>query len=420
MNNSSTISSIRKKFNWWAFLYVLVVLFCFYPYEFSSIYQLPLPESSIITAAVFFILTIFLIIAGRKNTTTLNSVSSVFFVQFMGFFIVAVAHMNFLPFFDKILSMLLAVSLVMFVDNRIGLVQFFEKYNRWILLMAILGCVAFFLVVSINFQPLYAVPDKADDRLIYNYILTFSKSDEFSIGIMRYAGFFDEPGAMANWGIFALVINRLFIKNKWLEIILGVSLLFTLSIGYFVQYAAFLLLFHLFGKNRGRILLLVVLLFAIIGGVDMTRDATGNKIYESTFGRVENYFNQSRESSNRLAVGNRATYTENAIKEFKKNPLFGTSRTGVEVGNNVYEPLALYGIIGSVFILFPFILLVIWGIKYNDPDLLKCSIVIILGFTHRPFHANILSLFIIYCIIVMYKQVRLCQQTGRRKVVYNQ
>ena len=162
------------------------------------------------------------------------------------------------------------------------------------------------------------------------------------------------------------------------------------------------------GKKRwGQTLVLTVLIFAVVEGINMTRDISDNEIYERTFGRIENMFNESRESSNTIAVGDRATYTENALKEFKEYPLFGTPRTDVRVGNNVYETLALYGIIGTAFVLYPFLLLLIWGFKYKDYDLLKCSIIIILGFTHRPFHTNILYFFILYCIIVMYKQKRL-------------
>lgn len=407
INNISTLQEKRRKFNWWAFIYVLAVLFCFYPYEFYSFYLLFLPEQSFITALVFLSLTVFLILVGKRDTSALQLITGVVLMQLFGIFIAGVAHTNLLPAIDKGINMFLALALMLFVCNRVGLVRFYEKYNRWILIMAILGCIAFFMVELINYQPLYFVPDRADGRPIFNYLLTFSKSDEFNVGIMRYSGFFDEPGAIAYWGIYALVINRLFIKNKLFEIILGVALLFTLSIGYFIQYAAFLFFFHVFGKNKGQSFVIAVLIFAVIGGITMTRDTADSEIYDRTFGRIENLFNEGREASHSIAVGDRAAYTENALREFVENPLFGTPRTDVNVGNNIYETLALYGVVGSFFILFPFLLLVIWGIKYKDLTLLKCSIVIILGFTHRPFHTNILYFFVIYCILVMYQQMRL-------------
>lgn len=416
----TTLQAKQKKFKWWAFFYVLAVLFCFYPYEFYSFYLLFLPNESYITAIIFLFFTVFLMmLVGKRLTPTLHLVSGVVLMQLFGFFITGVAHANLLPVMDKSIYILLALALVSFVCNCVGLVRFYEKYNRWILIMAILGCVTFFMVELNNFQPLYFVLDRADGRPIYNYLLTFSRSDEFNVGIMRYAGFFDEPGAMAYWGIYALVINRLFIRDKWFETILGIALLFTLSVGYFIQYAAFLLLFYVFGKNKGHSLIIAFLILAIIGGISMTRDTADSEIYDRTFGRIENMFNESRASSNTIAVGDRATYTENAIREFKEYPLFGTPRSDVNVGNNVYETLAMYGVVGSFFILFPFLLLVIWGFMYKDLTLLKCSIVILLGFTHRPFHANILYFFVIYSILVMYKQTGLRQKSASQDQLSN-
>lgn len=409
-NYISTFQGKQKKFNWSAFIYVLIVLFCFYPYEFNSVYLPFLPEEVYVTAGLFLILTVFILIVGKCDLSPLRSVMGVVLMQLLGFFMVGIVHMNIFPVLDKSLYLILALALMLLASNRVGMIHFFKKYNGWILLMAILGCVAFLLVELVNYRPLFYVPDRADGRPIFNYILTFSKSDEFNVGIMRYAGFFDEPGAMAYWGIYALVINRLFIKNKWLETILGIALLLTLSIGYFIQYAAFLLLFHVFGKNKGQTIVLAALIIAVVGWINMTRDTADSEIYDRTFGRIESLFNESRESPNTIAVGDRAIYTENAIREFKEHPLFGTPRTDVNVGNNIYETLAMYGVIGSFFILFPFLLLVIWGFKYKDLTLLKCSIVILLGFTHRPFHANILSFFIIYCLLVMYQQMRLRQE----------
>lgn len=420
MNNTIGYSRTgQNRFSWVPFLFVMAVLFCFYPYEFYSMYLLFLPEDTYVTAGFFLMLTMFLLMVGKCDFTPLRYVMGAVMMQLFGFFIAGIVQRNILPVLDKSLYLILALALMLLVYNRVGLERFYDKYNRWILIMAILGCVAFFLVELINYQPLYYVPDRADGRPIFNYILTFSKSDEYNVGIMRYSGFFDEPGAIAYWGIYALVINRLFIKNKWLETILGIALLFTLSIGYFIQYAAFLLFFHVFGKNKGQSLVIAVLIFAVICGVTMTRDTTDSEIYDRTFGRIESLFSESQESSNTIAVGNRATYTENAIREFKEHPLFGTPRTDVNVGNNVYETLALYGVIGSFFILFPFLLLVIWGIKYKDLTLLKCSIVIFLGFTHRPFHTNILYFFMIYCILAMYQLMRLRQKSEYQEQLTN-
>ncbi len=411
MKNLSTfdLGIKTKTFKWWAFLYVLIILFCFYPYEFYSVYFPFLPDKSYTMGIFFFLFTIPFLMAKRIEYSTIYSVLAVFFVQWMGFFITGIAHSNIYPILGTSINMLLAFVLVVFVSSYLGLINFYDKYNQWILLMAVLGCITFVLVITINYKPISIALDRADGRLIYNYLLTFSKSDEEWTGIMRYAGFFDEPGAIACWGMYAMIINRLFVKSRRIELFLIISLLFTLSLGFYIQLVAYLVFFLVTKKNIGQSVFLAFLVGMTIWAISLTKDLENNQIYEHTFGRVEKIFDQRRDNSNTIAVDDRTVLTENARKEFIENPIFGTSRSNVRVGNNIYETLALYGVVGSTFILFPFLLLIIWGIKYKDYTLLKCSIVMVLGFTHRPFHPNVLYCFIIYSIIVMYKQKRLYQ-----------
>jgi hypothetical protein len=397
----------NKKFKWWAYLYVLLVLFSFYPYEFKSVYLPFFLAENYAIGACFFALTGLLLLTRKIKLDKFHSLAFVFLVQWIGIFIIGIAHGNYLPAIGISINMLLAFALVVFVDSLLNWDVFFDKYNKWILIMAILGCIVFFLVLIFNIQPLSIAIDIADGRPIFNYFLTFSKSDVYYTGIIRYAGFFDEPGAIAYWGVYALIINRLFIGKRRLETILAVSLLFTFSIGYYIQLLAYLVLFLVTRKNIIQSIFLTFLVGFTVWSISMTKDTVNSEIYDHTFGRIESLIEESQNESSIIAVGDREELTKNAIKAFKENPLFGTSRTDVRVGNNVYETLALYGIIGSAFLLFPFMLLIVWSIKNKDYTLLKCVVVISLGFTHRPFHTNVLSFFIIYCILVMYQQMRL-------------
>lgn len=74
--------------------------------------------------------------------------------------------------------------------------------------------------------------------------------------------------------------------------------------------------------------------------------------------------------------------------------------------DNIYEPLVLYGIVGTPFVLFPFIWLLFYGLR-NNRALFKCMLVVFLGFFHRPFHQSLLYGFILYSliyIILVYKE----------------
>ena len=252
---------------------------------------------------------------------------------------------------------------------------------------------------------MYFIPDRADERFIYNYIITFSKSDP-GVEFFRYAGFFDEPGAMAYWGLFTLVINKLFVNDRKLEMVLMIALLLTFSMGYYIQLSIYLMFFRMNSKNIGKSILTIAMIVGLFLLFDLTKDSMQNEIYDATVGRFEDAYDQGRESGNMLDVDSRGGHVEMSREAFLNNPWFGTADTEDAGGNNVYESLSRYGIIGCMFILYPFWLLLIWGIKDKEKDLLKVAIIFILGFTHRPFHANLLTYFILYSIIIMYAQSR--------------
>lgn len=399
-----SVKSIKAKKYWGIFIYALLVLFCFYPYEFYSVYFLFLPDKTFISTIFFLALTIYIISVSRHCKNVNRVLLSIVFIQFVGYLLSGIVHGNILGAIGNLVTMLLAVALIYLIGTTMGLEKFFRRYNRWILLMAVLGTLTFFLITFFGMQPFYFVQDRAggsEGKMLFNYILTFTKSDESIIGLIRYSGFFDEPGAMGYWGMYALVINQLFIKDKRLEIILIISLIFTLSLGYYVQVVVYLLLYHVSSKNIGQGVLMFFLIALVFFGIKSTEGTENGELYERTFGRIESIQNETTYGT-ALAVDDRESYTQNALREFQKNPLFGTNRTDVAVGNNVYETLALHGVVGTVFVLFPFILLLMWSIKYKDIELFKAFIVIILGFTHRPFHASLLYFFIIYCIVLMY------------------
>ena len=390
--------------SWVTFLYVLLALLCFYPYEFYSVYFLFLPDQVYLTTIIFLVITSFILFVNSSRLRLPKTLFFILVIQFLGYFLAGLVHGSIFGAMDNLLTMILAFLLVLLIERTIGMEDFFRKYNKWIFLMALLGIIAFFLVSLFGFQPFTVVQDRIggeDGKNLYNYILTFTKSNESMIGLIRYAGFFDEPGAMGYWGMYALVINQLFIKNRRIELFLIICLLFTLSLGYYVQVLAYLFLFHFNFKKIGHSLLLFAGITVVLIGISRTRGTENDALYERTFGRIES-IQEARDGIGDFAVDDREAYTEAALNEFKANPFFGTDRKDIAVGNNVYETLALYGLIGSIFILFPFLLLLFWSYKYKDWTLFKALIVIILGFTHRPFHASLLYFFIIYCIIVMY------------------
>lgn len=383
---------------WKAFFYVLFVLFCFYPYEFYSVYLRFLPDGAHYTAFAFLMLTFVLVVIKCGMPRFPRVLTTAMLIQGFGYLFVCAVHNDILEAIGALINMALAAVLISFIESNGGLVNFFRKYNRWILIMAIMGVTAWLMITFLGFEPLFSVADRADGRIIYNFGLTFSKTAIW-LGNIRYAGFFDEAGAMGYWGLYALIINRLFVGNKRLETILIICLLLTFSVGFFVQLALYLLLFGT-GQYKTRLFLPIIGVIVIALLIKSTEGTEYAALYESSFGRVENMM-----ETGGLAVDNREELVNTAKKEFLDNPLLGTDKTNVYIGDNAYETLAKYGIIGSLFVLSPFIILLVSAIKRKDTNLIKASLVLFAGFTHRPFHTALLYFFMIYALLLMSEQI---------------
>lgn len=401
MNKSITTKKIKSYF---VFLYVLCVLLCFIPYEFCSIYLTFLPEVPFYTQVVLIVLTLIFINVVKGKVRLEKPLNVFFVVQLFGFAIVQLAHTHIGPVIVRATTMIFAILLISLINSTCGLVFFFKKYNLWILIMAVLGVVTWFLVTFSNFEPISSAPDLADHRLIYNYGLTFTKTVTWTVGVMRYAGFFDEPGHMAYWGLYAIIINRLFLKNKYFEYALIVALLFTFSMGFYLQIALYLLFFYSKKENIIRNIIFFIILLGVINYTATLENSRLSMVYDMTIGRMNDLM-LGIETTGAMEMDNRTEMMEKAREMFLSSPIFGArAEDDVYIGDNIYALLAEYGIVGCLFILYPFIYLFRLAFKKHDNDLLKCAIIIVIGFAHRPFQIYVLYFFIIYCICFMYLQ----------------
>ena len=387
--------------NNFVFIYVCVVLFCFIPYGFCNVYLTFLPEKEHYTGALFLILSFAIM---HKINHVDVTIKNIFFMQLIGLILVGIFHGFILPVYGNFVRMALAMSLIILIESTIGLRLFFRRYNLWILLMMILGVITLLLILS-GFSPISVVEDRGDGRLVYNYILSFSKYDLSNSFDFRPSGFFDEPGAMGNWGIYALVINKLFFDDKKMERLLSLFIITTLSLGSIIQLLLYFIVTINFKRKVNSLLLLIVPVVAYWGLLS-TKDTELDFIYKNSIVRIEQTFKQGKTEGN-VSVGNREVLAEKAYKAFQENPLFGSPKVYDEyMADNIYEPLANYGIIGSMLVLSPFIWIFFRSIKIRDYLLLKMWFVLIVGFAHRPFHTQLLNFFIIYSMIILIKQVR--------------
>ena len=246
-----------------------------YPYIFDRF--LPIPSMQLISAGVLGIL---LVLLFCRKVNSLPTVFTVCVVIQMGVWLFySVLHSE-TSYFTRIFFLLLTYVSILSLNSSFGVEDFVKKNNWLIAIQAILGLVAF-LLIFIGVLPSIFSFENVDGRTAQCFGLTCSNAVYGNV--IRSAGYFDEPGALAGWGIYALVFNALYIKNSKIEKMLIFGLISTLSMAYFIQLALYLVCFKL--NFRKANLSLFILLFAI-GYFVFILDGD-NTLYDLTYGRFE-------------------------------------------------------------------------------------------------------------------------------------
>lgn len=285
--------------------------------------------------------------------------------------------------------------------------EFVNVFNSWIYLQVILGGVGFLLVTA-NLLPVISTFTEFDGRpgAFYGLFTT----NVFGGGLCRNAGFFDEPGALACWGMYALLFNKLFIGNKKTEIGLIIGLISTLSLAFFIQIPVYLVLFY--KKKRKQVLIICLLVFVALKGLSMVSSVYNDAI----FGRL-----QYNEETGSIKGDNRVDQVAPALALFCTSPLFGVGASNLGkndhfLGANIFGSLAADGIIGLLILYSPLLMLLWLGRKKAKYK--YAVIILLLGFYQRPYgapfviNAVVLFSFVMYAYFDIYKREELRQQNG--------
>lgn len=390
-------SSTQRK----SFAYVLCVLCLFYPYMFPDLF-LPFLDSSMKFYMVVAGLTLLLNFSSPQHKSMPLEFWIPVIVMLLGS-VIAFIYTGSSYCLIRCLMLFTSCNLIYFVHSRIGLFSFYGAYNRWIYIMAIGGVIGLVLAL-IGIPPIIKTIAMNDDRPFYSWLFTCTKPVS-ETRFIRYSGFFDEPGAMAYWGVFAIAINKLFIKDRKIEWPLIILLLFSFSAGYYVQLVVYICFFALKGTSLFRKIAILSLFAFLLGAAYFSKGTMYNEMYEKTFGRFENV--TVGEDEDIMTGTNRNFMAAKAFMIWQENPVWGMSGRDKTKDNeyfldNPYETLATDGIVGFIYINFPFWWLIIMAIRKKDYDLLGVTLFCALSLIHRPVHANMLTYFILYSIPCMY------------------
>jgi len=198
---------------------------------------------------------------------------------------------------------------------------------------------------------------QGDTWITHNFMLTFSPTVLRLPGgsFMRVAGYFDEPGTLALYIMFALLTNKLLGCSRRLEWILCIAGLFTFSLAFFATLILYYLFFYARLRHLKRQALVLAFLAAAILYLDRIRSdgGLGSEVYRVTVARLQ----LDEAGGGRLLAGdNRSEAAREALNAFRSSPVIGhgfsatgnprSEYFGVIVDANVFDPLAKHGVVG--------------------------------------------------------------------------
>lgn len=373
------------------FFLIVFILFTTYPFVFNRV--LPLPSITIVMLLSFLVF--FLAIALRK-VIVVRPILPVAIILTIGT-IVSMLMTADVAYYKQVLYIWWGVVMLSFIE-MIGLKKFLFLYNRMILLIAFFGVVSFVLFAVLGDRSFLEF-EEMDGRAGWLTYFTFTNTKN---GIfIRYAGVFDEPGAMATWGMFSLLLNKVYVKDEKLEIPLIVCLLFTFSIAYLLQLALYWLFFYFRNTSITTKLFALLFIFIVLGSFWVFVDKD-TQIYLWTFGRLG-----IGSSTNFMEENNRVQMMEEAKAMFYTHPVFGVGTTrfyaGEYAADNPYETLAKDGIVGTFFLYYPLIKAISFAKRHRE--LLYMIIILAVGYLQRPFHINILHYTMLFLVFIAFYKI---------------
>lgn len=255
-------------------------------------------------------------------------------------------------------------------NNRL----FINIFVGWLTIQSVAGMIGFVLTIPGILTP---ISEFREFDGYPGYFFGLYTTKVYYGGFVRVAGFFDEPGAFAFWGIYALIYNKLFINDSRIERVLVFCLLCTLSMAYFIQLAVYAFFFY--RKHRTKIFVAAMFLVVVMKIVAMQ-----DPIFEEAiFGRFE--YNKD---TGTLSGDNRSDLASYCWNIFLSSPIIGVGATNLAQGDefagaNPFTFFAADGLVGQIVAWLPFFYL--WTLSKYDKRLRYVFFILFVGFMQRPY-----------------------------------
>ena len=317
---------------------------------------------------------------------------NILLIQTIFYSVMLVYHNDYanLTLIIQLISLLITIT---YISVFLNMKLFVKSYIYVILITGIGGAFAFFIHLFFGITPIFRVSYGNDVSYFLGLTTTNVFIDSGSLRMLRFAGFFDEPGTFGLYSLFAIILNKIYFNNKKIENVLILVTCLTLSIAFYFSGFVHLILFYFNKKNWSYF----VLFFLFVGLTYFFLQYFDNPIIDLinklTFSRIE-------EVSGDFAGSNRGDLMVNDYNVFVNNPLLGVGYSSPQIsGSNFFSIFARYGLLGSFFYYFMLLYLLYVIVKLNDFYYLKFFFLILLGLLHRPEIASILTLLLLYSLI---------------------
>lgn len=343
----------------------------------------------------------------------------------IAYYILMTFYHNDLSHLNLCIQLISLFIIISYINGFIGFRLFVKSYIYIILAMGIGGTIIFFLHALIGINPLLIV-DYSETGTSYFLGLTttnvyYNLSD---LRLIRYSGFFDEPGTFALFSIFAIILNKIYFKNNRVELWLIIVTMFTMSLAFYFVIFIYFILFYINKANLKYLIIILITIYFSFNYISNNKtNGTLSKLYDFTFSRLD------LNNENGLIENNRVDKSEHDKEIFFKSPFLGVGSAKKEViGSNLFSIFAQYGIIGSAFyyaFLVYFSLQIIMMKRKHRWFYLKILLLILLNFYHRPELSSVFSLLVFVSIIYYIKNESLLQESiqemeeNRTKLVYS-
>jgi hypothetical protein len=414
MNQLNAYKS-SSKLQW---LFVLwVCLISVNPFVFSNAIEY-FPNKLVFVSSIVLMLMLLVmkgrIILGDKVIITILLVQTVFSPVY------ALVHMD-INYINIASHAIVFLLVYIFIINFISMEKVAVSFIAIFMVMGLMSIVVVLLSIY-GLQPISSFQNP-DGRMSYNYILTFSNAvfDYSDFSLVRPAGFFDEPGKLALYLVYILVINKLLNWSKKAEWVLIISGLFTLSLAFFISLVFYFLFFYM-NKRSFPALLLVISVIAGSGVYinKMKGDSSvAYAIYKHTIWRIE-----LSESEDKLVKGDgRSKLALEAAKVFSENKVLGYGRTKStkdyeNLSANIMVPFATDGIVGVFFVYLLVIYMIFLIFTQTSKSIfpfnsmaIKVVTIICMQYLQRPSILSLLDYLLIAIVIYLLK-------THRQKINY--